>query len=342
YDVELLVWDRQNTLDIGNYDYKIHKFNFKSPYDSFLAIVYLPIWWIYEFYFLIINNYDLFHACDLDTLLPAIIIKKLKGSKLFYIIYDFYASNLPDGKFQSLRKFIRMLVASIEKKSIQSVNVLFLVDENRYEQIEGAKIDNLIYIYNSPQDMFIPPPEEKKLEKDLIIFYGGSLDRTRGLEYTITALKTLNHVKLIIAGLGNDKDGIEIESKKNEKIEYLGWLSHDEILNESLKADVLFAFYDPKVPNNRYASPNKLFESMMCEKPIIINSETSASRIVQEESSGILVPYGDVDSIKKAIIKLRDNPNFRKNLGVNGRKAYESKYNWKIMEKRLLNAYKIN
>lgn len=55
----------------------------------------------------------------------------------------------------------------------------------------------------------------------------------------------------------------------------------------------------------------------------------------------VSILYGNINSIKEAVIKLRDDPVFRKNLGLNGRKAYESRYNWKIMEKRLLNAYKL-
>ena len=41
--------------------------------------------------------------------------------------------------------------------------------------------------------------------------------------------------------------------------------------------------------------------------------------------------------LKNAIIQLKD-PNLRNELGLNGRKAYENRYSWKIMEKRLLDA----
>ena len=67
----------------------------------------------------------------------------------------------------------------------------------------------------------------------------------------------------------------------------------------------------------------------MCGKPIIMNSEVAASEIVLEEKCGIVVPYGDVDAIKEAINKLKNDPNLRKELGENGRKAYEKRYSWK-------------
>lgn len=107
-----------------------------------------------------------------------------------------------------------------------------------------------------------------------------------------------------------------------------------------MKEDVLFATYDPIYPTNRYASPNKLFEAMMCHKPIIVNDGTSMADIVRRENCGIVVPYGDVNELKNAILKLKNNPQLYGRLGVNGRNAYDTKYSWKIMEQRLLDVYK--
>ena len=111
------------------------------------------------------------------------------------------------------------------------------------------------------------------------------------------------------------------------------------MIANSLNADILFAFYDPQIPANRYASPNKLFEAMMCGKPIITNAETTATKIVETENCGVVVPYGDVEAIKDTILKLKNNADLRERLGKNGRRAYEERYGWGIMEERLLKAY---
>ena len=206
--------------------------------------------------------------------------------------------------FPKLPEFLRKIITLAEKSGIKFSDTLFLVDESRYEQVKGAKIKKLVYIYNSPQEYY-PIKEKENLKNKLIIFYAGLLDRSRGLEYVIDAVKELEFTKLIIAGNGNYKNDIEKESEQNNNIIYLGWLNHDDVLEMSFQADILFAFYDPKIPNNRYASPNKLFESMMCEKPIIMNSETSASKIVQNENCGITIGYGNVKFIKDALIQLQ-------------------------------------
>lgn len=64
------------------------------------------------------------------------------------------------------------------------------------------------------------------------------------------------------------------------------------------------------------------------------------AEIVREENCGIVVPYGDADAIKHAILTLKNDPTLCKHLGENGRNAYETKYSWEIMEERLLEIYR--
>jgi glycosyltransferase involved in cell wall biosynthesis len=61
--------------------------------------------------------------------------------------------------------------------------------------------------------------------------------------------------------------------------------------------------------------------------------------IVRQNNCGIVVPYGDVRAIREAIVQLVTKPGLRQELGNNGRRAYEEKYSWTIMEKRLVSAY---
>lgn len=334
FDVELLVWDRQNNLNMADYHYKIHNFCLKAPYDKFTALFYLPLWWIYELFFLLRSSYDIIHVCDLDTLWPAIITKFIKKNTLFYTIYDFYAYVVPNGSFQKIRDLIKSFIGYIEKVGIRFTNTLFLVDKSRYNEIKGAKINKLVYIYNSPPDLICK--NNVKPNGFIKIFYGGSITKDRGLKYILDAIEQLNDIKLIVAGNG-EKEIVE-NIINNEKTEYLGWLSYNEIILKTLESDFIFRFSDPNDPRTKTASPNKLFEAMMCGKPIIMNSEMEISKIVEEEKCGIIVPYGNVNAIKESIIHLKDS-NLRDELGLNGRNAYENKYSWTIMEKRLLNAY---
>ena len=257
HEVKLLVWDRQGTLKGKNGDgYTICKFSLKAPYDKFTALFYLPIWWAYEFLFLLRDDSDVIHACDLTTLMPAIPAKLIKRVKLCYTIYDFYASNLPEGHLHLARKLIRSLVASVEKFGIRFAEVLFLPDECRYEEVRGSRINKLVYVYNSPSDYF-EAKQEQELEAttEINIFYAGYLDESRGLEEVINAVSELADVKLTFAGTGPVRDIIEHNLAKLPNLQFIGQIPYEEVIRRELAADIPFAFYDPKIPSNRCARP---------------------------------------------------------------------------------------
>jgi glycosyltransferase involved in cell wall biosynthesis len=341
YDVTLLVWDRQGTVLVDHISgFTVSRCTLRAPYDDMRVIFYLPIWWIYEFIFLLKNDCTIIHACDIDTIFPAVLVKMLKKVRLYYSIYDFYADCLSP----RTPRFIRNLIASFEKNMIRFTDMVILVDETRYAQIIGAKINKIAYIYNTPPDHIEirQNPDHLSSLNTFVLIYAGSFHKDRGLKYVLEAILDLNKIQLFIAGFGPESEIIfEYMKREPKKIRYLGLLSYDQVIDKTLKADALFAFYDPSTPNNRYASPNKLFESMMCGKPIITNNGTSMADIVRKENCGLVVPYGDISSIKNAILKLKEDPELCKQLGANGRKAYEQKYSWTIMEKRLITAYKI-
>ncbi|BAI62001.1 putative glycosyltransferase [Methanocella paludicola SANAE] len=342
-DVKLLVWDRQHTLKSPiNSHYAFQKFNLKAPLDKWTVIFYMPIWWIYEFIYLLKNDANVIHTCDIDTQWPAIIAKFVKRCRLFYTSFDFYASTIPEKRPYFIVNTIRNVVAAIEMFGIGFADVLFLVDECRYDEVKGAKINKLVYIYNSPPDRFnLQTSKIKDAADEMVIFYAGAMHKYRGIDHMIKAIENIDNVKLVLVGPGSDVlPYMEQINRYNNKIKYIGWLpTYEDVLLKTMEADVLFRFNDPRVLKSKYESPNKLFEAMMCGKPIIVNSEIAASRIVKEENCGILVPYGDIEALENLIKMLKNDPENRKKLGDNGRNAYISKYSWKIMEQRLIDTY---
>jgi len=344
YQVTLLLWNRRGSVvnpDLKGYSLK--QFFFRAPLDTFGAVFFYPFWWIYVTYFLLKEKPDVVHACDFDTLLPVLCIKRFIKFRFVYTIFDFYADNIQEGHFLTPVKFLKKGIRSLEISGINRADLLILVDESRLEEIQGAMVKNLIYIYNTPEDRKSSVKEEIHESKGIFsIFYAGYLLNDRGITDIIMAIADVSEVELVLAGPIIDKNIIDDIAAHPASVTYIGWIpSYEEILNRSLSADMLFRFSDPALPTkNKYASPNKLFEAMMCGKPILVSDNSSMASIVRHNNCGLVVPYGDRGAIKEAIVKLITDPGLRAELGKNGRKAYEEKYSWTIMENRLINAYK--
>ena len=341
HEVLVLEWDRERKFAKveETEGYLCHRFRLKAPYGKISVLSYLPFWELYEFCFLLRHKADVVHACDFDTLLPALAAKLLRRGKLCYTILDFY-SDFPG----NIPSFVRRLVTGIERCALRYVDCLFMVNEAMYEQVAGAKVRRVVYIYNCPEDHPVKTEvsSRPRAALPLRIFYAGWLTSLRGVRHMVNAVRNLDDVTLEIAGTGPEEEVRQIHDEElvaKGKLRFSGWIPYEQVIEKESEADILFYFFNPESLSGRYASPNKLFQAMMGSKPIIVSDGGWMAEVVRKENCGLVVPFGDVAAITEAIVKLKTNPDLRHALGQNGRRAYEQRYNWGIMSDRLLRAY---
>ena len=94
------------------------------------------------------------------------------------------------------------------------------------------------------------------------------------------------------------------------------------------------AIYDPSIPNHKYSAPNKFYESLMLDKPLIMVEDTGWDKVIKEEKIGAVIAYSKEGL--QAGLKCIQNEKY---LTGKGSLLYEEKYSWSLMEKRILNLY---
>lgn len=283
------------------------------------------------------DEFDIIHACDFDTILPALWCKKRYKKRVVYDIFDFYADHL-----RGTPAWLKKLIRSIDLRAIGSADAIILVDDSRWAQIEGARPRRSTVIYNTPEDLRDRIQAELQVEPatNLRIIYAGLLMIERGLLELISVLHRHPDWHLDLVGFGGDEERLVEEARKTPNVAWRGRLPYPSVLQLSYAADVLIATYDPSVTNHRYSSPNKVFEAMMLGKPIIVARDTNMDRIIIEKTCGLVVPYGDIPSLDAALACLQSDIELRRNLGINGRLAYDTTYSWGVMKARLLDLYR--
>jgi glycosyltransferase involved in cell wall biosynthesis len=283
------------------------------------------------------HEYDLIHACDFDTVLAALYCKYLYRKIVIYDIFDFYADML-----RATPSLVKRIIRFVDLQAIQRADALILADKSRYQQVRGSHPKRSEVIYNVLDDLpqvSTRPAQPQSTQPGLRLAYFGNLQVERGLLELLDVLQTHPQWDLDLGGFGGDKELIRERAAQLPNVHWHGQIPYDRVIELSGQADVLFATYDPKIPNNRYASPNKLFEAMCLGKPIVVAKDTNMDRIVQETGSGLVVTYGSTAELEKALLSLEDQPELRLQLGRQARRAFESKYNWRSMQQRLLDLY---
>lgn len=336
----VLAWDRRvekfqikkEELNLYNGQVPIYRFNIKADFGQGLKNFKPLLKWEMELLKWLIKNrksYDLIHAFDFDTVLPALFMKIFFNKKYVYDICDFYVDAF------SVPKLFKPLVKKLDFYAIKKAEATILVNESRVEQIKGSKPKKLVFIHNSPIEIKVN--SEKKKNKPTI-FYGGILVNNRMILETINICKRHPEWDFIIAGFGPIENKCKYAAEHYENITFLGKIPYKEIILNTKAADVIFACYNPSVPNHKYSSPNKLYEAMMCKKPIIVCKNTGIDKIVHKENIGLVCDY-DEQSLEICFEKLLSNKYLCKEMGEKARALYDKKYNWDIMKKRLGNLY---
>lgn len=341
YHVSMLGWDRSAQLEseITSENISCYRLPIKAEFGTGMGN--LPAllrwqWGLFNWLSKQHKNIDIIHACDFDTIIPALICKFLWGKKVIYDIFDFYADHL-----RSTPRLIKSIIRALDIKLIALCDAIILADDNRFQQIKGARYKNSAVINNTPLDIYQLTGQEltENQTHRLTIAYVGLLQVERGLLEMLEVLKNHPDWCLELAGFGGDQPEISQLANQMDNVFFHGRITYQEALALSQKADVLFATYDPKISNHKYASPNKVFEAMMLGKPIIVAQGTNMDRIVEKLNCGMIVQYGSILELEEALSTLAVDPNLRFHLGQNGRKAYESTFNWEIMQQRLLELY---
>lgn len=344
WKVEVLGWDRTGLLpspietDFG----VIHRLPIRARFGSGLGnLPQLMRWQIGLVLWLFRHgrNFHAVHACDFDTVLPALWIGKLRKIPIIYDIFDFYADHL-----RRTPHWITSLIRKVDLWVIGKVDGVILVDDSRRSQISGSKPRLLEIVYNSPED-WQPKPDEEGSDPDkdvrftLRIGYVGLLQKERGIFELLDVLQSHPEWMLDIAGFGGDEEEVRERIANLPNVTWHGRIPYETALRLSAAADVLIATYDPAIPNHRYSSPNKIFEAMMLARPIIVSKNTNMDRIIERYNNGIVIPYGDKAALEKALHFLQENSQIRRSMGENGRCAYEQEYGWHIMKERLIQLY---
>lgn len=342
YAVTAVGWDRSAALPetetLDGLD--IHRLHIRAQYGAGLGNLPALIRWQAGLLLWLAKNrakYDAIHACDFDTVLPALCMQAWFGKKVVYDIFDFYADHL-----RRTPGWIKRLIRAIDYWSIARADAVIIVDDARRAQIQDAKPTRLEVIYNAPEDTHgavspvhagYPPGVTFRLA------YVGLLQVERGLFEVLHVLERHADWELSIAGFGGDEGSIKAHSQLLPNVHYLGRISYQAAIDLSLAADALFATYDPAIPNHRYSSPNKVFEAMMLGKPIIVCQDTNMDKMIAASDCGLIVPYGDEAALEDALTRLAEDRDLCNRLGENGRRAYERRYGWHIMQARLLRLY---
>lgn len=269
-------------------NYTVKRFNlFFTKGALFYAALNIRLFW-----YLLFTKTDVILANDLDTLLPAYLVSKIRGKELVYDSHEYFT----EAEGLTGRGFQKNVWLRIERFIFPKLKRVYTVNESIaaiYRDLYSVKVD---VVRNIPR-LSKPQPNDRSvlnlpIDKRIVILQGAYLDPDRGGKEALEAVTFLDNVLLIIIGSGREMPLLKEMAKDSAytgKVLILDKMPADQLRQYTQVADLGLSLDKPLHLNYTLSLPNKLFDYIHAGIPVVVSDLPELRRIVNSYKVGWLV-----------------------------------------------------
>ena len=238
----------------------------------------------------------LIHANDQFVLLPAVLIKILTGSRLIYDAHEL------ESEANGVSKKMRRMTLIIERLSWRKVDYFVTVSPSirdwyltKYGNKENSVILNSPSVNPITSDSTRVPSDYFKTKYDLgdqvkVFLYLGALEAGRGIPIYLEALsRTENDIAIIFMGQGSLESLIKQHPEFGKKLFLHEPVEHTRVTDYARSADYGLCLIERVSTSDWLCLPNKLFEYVFADIPVVTSNFPELSRVTHEHKLGISI-----------------------------------------------------
>jgi len=260
--------------------------------------------------------------------------------------------NFEAGRHRPIDYIVRnpAAVAAVERYCLPRVaRVLVVVEESaaRLQRL-GVPATRIALVSNTPPLARVegrPAARAGDGAGPLTLVYVGILEVPRGISDLLEAVRLLRGssptVRAVVIGTGRDADVFRTHAAAlgltSAEATFCGHVqSHEEVRRLVREADIGVLPHRVSEAWNT-TIPNKLFDYMAVELPVITSDAAPFARIVRETGAGVVFQSQDPASLADAVRTLFDGAR-RRSCGAAGLAAVRARYHWEHDAQMLLEA----
>lgn len=292
---------------------------------------------------------DIVHAHDLNTLPLGHRIAKRYNSKLVYDSHELYIHR---NKPYKTPKWYKKWQFKVEKKLIKKCDAVITVSQSIVDYLEKTyRIPTPFLIMNAPfkqkKEALTDSNNLKKLlqipTNEKLLIYSGGISFNRGLDKLIQALELIPNCHMVFLGGGNKKykeylTAVAEENNVKEKFHFYGPVGSHEVTSYIQSADLGIAPIENVCLSYYYCAPNKVFEYIQGEIPVVSSNFPDMENVVVGNNIGTVFNPDSYQEIAHVINEVMSDSSKMNQYKENVKKLTDT-YKWENEEKKLLALY---
>ncbi len=292
------------------------------------------------------ENADIYHCREPESHLVGLALKILKRKKLVLDVHEYYPDLIAmAGRFY---KYFYMLSCYVIEPLFCWMDDYIICADDEIKKLYQKYNRKVITIFNYPSterwELKDNPPMHRTSHT---LIYVGGISEVRGiwsmLETVRESAKIFPDVKLFLLGDGSSRLMEEIDQyikSKNmaENVKCIGNIPHHEVAAYLKSATAGLLLYQPikKFCKN---IPTKQYEYAISELPYVATDLPPIRAFTDDAKCGLLVSPDNIEAAVEAVCHIFTHPDEAVKMGANGKKAVYEKYNWELMELKLIGIY---
>jgi glycosyltransferase involved in cell wall biosynthesis len=145
--------------------------------------------------------------------------------------------------------------------------------------------------------------------------------------------------KLVIAGQAVPGGRAKFKRDGDDGVvKYVGHLSRPQVAALLGQARVGLVLHH-SLDNYRHGQPTKVFEYMSAGLPVLASDIPVCRRVIEPAACGLFADPLNPEAIATALLWLFDHPAEAAEMGRNGQRAVDARYNWESESQRLIATY---
>jgi glycosyltransferase involved in cell wall biosynthesis len=255
---------------------------------------------------------------------------KLCVLDLAMVAYNYQLGYLEAYNDQSLSKRIKKEIKQ-KSEEIELADYIFVPSEivkSSLLELNVSKDKILKVPYGVNIDLFKPKKYYSK-DRKLKILYVGAVEKRKGIEILLEAIKRINSKDIELFVVGKVTDAKKEIKKYTGLFSLLGYLHHDMIVKLYQECDIFV------LPSFLEGFSQVIMEAMASGLPVIVSDKTGVSEIIEDGESGFIVPSGDIEKLKEKILYFLHNKEAIEKMGGMAAKRI-SQYTWENYRKNIV------
>lgn len=295
---------------------------------------------------------DLVYATStpLTVGITALLMKRLRNINYFFEVRDLWPE-VPI-QMQGLKNpILKRIALLLELKIYNKAYHIITLSPGMHKGVmnRGVSDNKISMIPNmAKSDIFYPREKDSLMMKRLLlndnkfyVIYFGAMGIANGLENILESALILDQkgekdIIFLFAGEGGQEEKLKeiIHKQQINNVRFLGQFNMNDmskLVNISDCSIISFL----KIPILETNSPNKLFDSLSAQKPIIVNSAGWTKDMVEKYNCGAYVNPENPEELANLLIDWKNSPEKLYQLGINARILANKKYDKSILTKKL-------